>query len=181
MTQASYRALPASPPAMTVRVGRIQRLAVTCVALTFLLMLIGAWVKANGAGLACPDWPACYGEWLPPFPSHDNGGTWTHEVDGVEVTEGVPYSQAQILYEWMHRAIQPLIIIPVAALFLATRAGTGKEGLAQRAAAFLRNPRQAWRAHPALHPLLPRLAGWAILVYLAQAGLGALTVLTGNR
>jgi heme A synthase len=69
----------------------------------------------------------------------------------------------------------------VAALFLATRAGTGKEGLAQRATAFLLAPRQAWRAHPALHPLLPRLAGWAILVYLAQAGLGALTVLTGNR
>ncbi len=30
-------------------------------ALTFPLISLGAIVRLNGAGLACPDWPLCYG------------------------------------------------------------------------------------------------------------------------
>ena len=36
-------------------------------ALTFCLIVVGALVRANDAGLACPDWPLCYGEFVPVF------------------------------------------------------------------------------------------------------------------
>lgn len=129
------------------RLRWVRRLAVASVAMAFLLMVLGAWVKANGAGLACPDWPACYGEWLPPFPSLENGGTW----------EGRPvvYTQAQVLYEWLHRAVVALIIVPVAGLAVAAR------------------DRRLTRELRAL-PLA------AVGIYLLQALLGALTVVTGN-
>jgi cytochrome c oxidase assembly protein subunit 15 len=32
---------------------------------TYLLIVLGALVRANNAGLACPDWPLCFGELLP--------------------------------------------------------------------------------------------------------------------
>lgn len=46
------------------------RVAWGCVAvaaLAFVLIVLGAVVRARGAGLACPDWPLCYGSFVPAF------------------------------------------------------------------------------------------------------------------
>lgn len=36
-------------------------------AITYCLIVLGALVRANEAGLACPDWPLCFGEFVPQF------------------------------------------------------------------------------------------------------------------
>src|SRR5262245_18391257 len=66
---------PAAPDALAPR-----RLATGFFALcgaTFCLIVIGALVRAHGAGLACPDWPLCFGDVVPDFDLRV-GFEWTH-------------------------------------------------------------------------------------------------------
>jgi cytochrome c oxidase assembly protein subunit 15 len=58
---------------------------------TYILVVLGALVRANGAGLACPDWPLCFGEVVPRF-------------------------DIKIAFEWGHRALAGSVGIVFVAL-----------------------------------------------------------------
>ncbi|MFC6616139.1 heme A synthase [Halopenitus salinus] len=58
---------------------------------TYIVMLLGAYTSAIGAGLSCPDWPTCYGTWVPFLQP--------------EIIANSPYSALQIFAEWAHRGL----------------------------------------------------------------------------
>lgn len=47
---------------------------------TFILILLGGYVKAINAGLACPDWPKCYGSWVPDLSDKLVFAEWFHRL-----------------------------------------------------------------------------------------------------
>lgn len=74
---------------------RFFRIAAGAAALlAVLLAVLGSWVRINGAGMTCPDWPLCRGELVPQL------------IGGV-------------VLEWTHRAIALTVGFVIVAAFVA--------------------------------------------------------------
>jgi cytochrome c oxidase assembly protein subunit 15 len=58
-----------------------RRLLPFAALLALVIVGLGAWVRLSDAGLGCPDWPGCYGQWLG-VPEHaaDAGKAWKEMV-----------------------------------------------------------------------------------------------------
>ena len=113
------------------RLTSFQRLALWTTAATYFLILVGGLVRASGAGLGCPDWPRCFGSWIPPAsadalpPQFDVSQfnptlMWTEYLNRLlGVTVGF-LILATTISAWRHHRHQPRIVWTTTAALLLT-------------------------------------------------------------
>lgn len=81
----------------------IRRLAVAASAATLVLIAMGGAVRATDSGLACPDWPACYGRWVPPADVNQ----WLEHSHRLWAGVVGLMIAALLVWGWRHRRREP--------------------------------------------------------------------------
>ena len=141
-----------------------RNIAVAATAATFLLIAVGGFVRAAGAGLGCPDWPRCFGRWIPPT----EVSQLPPEIDPAE------FDFALAWIEYVNRLLGVVVgLLIVAVLVSAWHAHRRRPDiLVPAAATALLVAFQGWFGGQVVaHELDPRLVTVHLFVALAIAGL----------
>ena len=91
---------------------------------TLSLVVAGGLVRATGAGLGCPDWPTCWGCWLPPMdlsdiPSQVDKAGNPYYLDKLDRKQYLSkYDSTKMWIEYLNRVLGVLIGIFIIATFV---------------------------------------------------------------
>lgn len=72
------------------------------------LIFVGGFVRASGAGMGCPDWPKCFGMWIPPT-SIDQLPANYQEIFGAKLKGEVEFNVVKTWIEYINRLLGVLV------------------------------------------------------------------------
>jgi cytochrome c oxidase assembly protein subunit 15 len=124
-----------------------------CIIGTYLVILAGAVVRGTSSGLGCPDWPRCFGQWVPPMDIEELPANYkeVYKIAGKTIADFDPF---KTWTEYLNRLLGVLLGIGIISLFIKSFSMRETE----------RN--------------LPWFCGGLLFLILVQGGVGALVVST---
>lgn len=81
-----------------------RRLGTLTIFAVYFVILVGGIVRASGAGMGCPDWPTCFGQWVPPTQESQLPANY-HEIYAQRGYENTEFNPVKTWTEYTNRLI----------------------------------------------------------------------------
>jgi cytochrome c oxidase assembly protein subunit 15 len=85
-----------------------KKFAIITVAAVYFLIFVGGVVRATGSGMGCPDWPKCFGTWVPPFTEEQLPLNY-QEIFGEKLKGEVQFNAFKTWTEYINRLLGVVI------------------------------------------------------------------------
>jgi len=120
---------------------------------TYLVILAGSIVRGTGSGLGCPDWPRCFGQWVPPMDISELPANYkeVYKIAGKTIADFDPF---KTWTEYINRLLGVVLGFFIVILF----------GMSFKMKKYERN--------------IPWFCGGLLFLIMIQGGVGALVVST---
>jgi len=120
---------------------------------TYLVIMAGAVVRGTGSGLGCPDWPKCFGNWVPPTDISELPANYKdlYQIAGKTIADFDPF---KTWTEYINRLLGATLGLIILGLFI----------FSFKLREFEKN--------------LPWFCGGLLFLIMIQGGIGALVVST---
>lgn len=119
--------------------------------ITYMVILAGAVVRGTGSGLGCPDWPRCFGQWIPPIDVSELPVNYkeVYTIAGKEIAD---FEAFKTWTEYINRLLGAFLGLLILVTFLKSFKHSDQE------------------------PNLPWFCGGILFLVIIQGGLGAVVV-----
>jgi cytochrome c oxidase assembly protein subunit 15 len=88
----------------------LRKLVLIAAALAFFVIVLGAYVRLEGAGLGCPDWPGCYGE-LTPHHAQDEIAKAVAQQGGSHGPVSLPKAWKEMTHRYAAATLGLLLLV----------------------------------------------------------------------
>ncbi len=159
----------------------------------YLLILAGGIVRGTGSGMGCPDWPRCFGRWIPPTEVSQLPPDY-QQIYGAKLKGEVEFNAVKTWIEYVNRLLGAFAGLLVFALLLSslTFFTRNRPVFWGSLAAFLLIGANGWLGSRVvatelaqylitLHLLLAVLVVFALLFVNAQTGKTSVTTFNGRE
>ena len=83
---------------------KFRRLGMLTICAVYFVILVGGIVRASGAGMGCPDWPTCFGQWIPPTSEAQLPANY-HEIYAQRGYENTQFNPVKTWTEYTNRLV----------------------------------------------------------------------------